>query len=173
MADPSGTRGLVWDASVGINLLATEMLEGIVRALNSHVYLPDKVLAEITRHPITHQPVDPERDLLIGSANPISVVGLQDRELEFFLDLVGAPSPDGLGDGEAAAIAVACIRGLDLVVDDGKARRIIRERFPEITTYWTVDLLRAPSIHKALGPTLADECFTKAHRFGRMHIPRL
>jgi hypothetical protein len=67
---------------------------------------------------------------------------------------------------------MAASRGLDLVIDDRKARRILRERFGRVRTYWTVDLLRAYPVITALGRSRADECFAKARRFGRMHVPR-
>jgi hypothetical protein len=85
---------------------------------------------------------------------------------------VGAPAGDALGDGEAAAIAMAISRGLDLVIDDRKARRILRERFGQVRTYWTVDLLKAQRVVTALGRRCADDCFANARRFGRTHVPR-
>ena len=92
--------------------------------------------------------------------------------MDLFLEIVGAPVGDALGDGEAAVIAAAMLRGLDVVVDDKKARRILRERFSNLRIYWTVDLLEARSVVAALGRPLVDECFAKACRVGRMHVPR-
>jgi len=60
---------------------------------------------------------------------------------------------------------------LDLVIDDGKARRILRERFGHVQLYWTVDLLRASKVIAALGSERAEHCFEQARRFGRMRIP--
>ena len=74
----------------------------------------------------------------------------------------GAPAPDGLGDGEAAAIAVAAHRGLDIALDDRKARRIIGGRFPRLQMFWTVDLLRAPSLAAVLGAARAADLFDRA-----------
>jgi hypothetical protein len=102
----------------------------------------------------------------------VQIVSLQSAELDLFLEIVGAPAADALGDGEAAAIAIAVSRGLDLVIDDKKARRILRERFSQVRIYWTVDLLRARQVVNALGRYRADDCFAKAERFGRMHVPR-
>jgi hypothetical protein len=76
---------------------------------------------------------------------------------------VGAPAGDALGDGEAAAIAVAVSRGLDLVIDDRKARRIVRERFDQVRTYWTVDVLRA---HRVVTPLVAIELMSILQRHG-------
>jgi predicted nucleic acid-binding protein len=102
----------------------------------------------------------------------VSIVSLEGNELDLFLEIVGAPLGDALGDGEAAAIVLAASRGLDLVVDDRKARRILRERFSQLRIYWTVDLLQARSVVAALGRPQVDACFERACRFGRMHVPR-
>lgn len=173
MPDPGECGGLVLDTSVWINLLATEMAQSILGALKTHCTVPSQVAAEIKRNPITGEPIVAEDLLLLGPANQISIVELNGPELELFLDLVGAAAVDALGDGEAAAISVAVSRGLDLAIDDKKARRILRERFKDVKIYWTVELLRAPSVIDALGARLAEECFANARRFGRMHVPRL
>ena len=87
----------------------------------------------------------------LASLTSVSIVALVGAELDLFVDLVGAPMGDGLGDGEAAAIAVAVSRNLDLVIDDRKARRIVRERFSQVQTYWTIDILRAQRVVNAVG----------------------
>ncbi len=46
------------------------------------------------------------------------------------------------------------------------------EALSQVRTHWTVDLLQARSVVAALGRPLVDECFAKALRFGRMHVPR-
>lgn len=107
----------------------------------------------------------------LASLTSVSIVALVGAELDLFVDLVGAPMGDGLGDGEAAAIAVAVSRNLDLVIDDRKARRIVRERFSQVQTYWTIDILRAQRVVNAVGASLADEYFARAKRFGRIHAP--
>jgi predicted nucleic acid-binding protein len=172
MPDPAESRGLVLDTSVWINLLATEALLEILAALAVPCHAPEQVLAEVRRHPISGVAFDPESHPLRAMAPTVSIVPLDGAELDLFFALVGAPATDALGDGEAAAIATAVSRGLDLVVDDRKARRILRERFSEVRTWWTVDLLRADPVVAALGRAEADECFAKAVHFGRMHVPR-
>jgi hypothetical protein len=162
----------VLDTSVWINLLATEALLEILTALAVPCHAPEQVLAEVRRHPISGVAFDPERHPLRAMTPAVSIIPLDGAELDLFFALVGAPAADALGDGGAAAIAAAASRGLDLVVDDRKARRILRERFSEVRTGWTVDLLRADPVVAALGRAEADECFAKAVRFGRMHVPR-
>jgi predicted nucleic acid-binding protein len=172
MPDPGRSRGLVLDTSVWINLLATGMVEPILAALGTRCHAPDQVLIEIKRDPVTGKSFEPDGHPLRALSSLVTIIELESGELELFLSIVGAPAIDALGDGEAAAIALAVSRHLDLVIDDRKARRILRERFSQVVTLWTVDLLRAPAVVKSLGPELAGDCFAKAERFGRMHVPR-
>jgi len=171
MPDPAASSGLVLDTSPWINLLATEMIEPIFDALVIPCHAPEQVIAETKRHPITGEVLEAADHPLRKMAR-VSIVPLERDELELFLDIVGAPAVDALGDGEAACIAVAALRRLDLVMDDRKARRIVRERFTYVRTWWTVDLLQARSVVATLDQQQADECFARAKHFGRMHVPR-
>src|SRR5271166_5366983 len=171
MPDPAESVGLVLDTSVWINLLATEAMETILGALAVPCYAPEQVVTEVRRHPATGTAFRTESHPLRQMSSPrVSILSLEGNELDLFLEIVGAPSGDALGDGEAPAIVVAASRGLDLVVDDRKARRILRERFTQPRIYWTVDLLRASSVVAALGRPQVDACFARACRFGRMHV---
>jgi predicted nucleic acid-binding protein len=172
MLDPGQSSGLVLEASVLINLLATESMEPILVALGGPCHAPEQVVTEIKRHPITGAIFSGNRHPLRQMTSPVSIVSLEGKELDLFLDIVGRPAVDALGDGEAAAIAVAVTRGSHLVIDDRKARRILRQRFSQVLTYWTVDVLRAQQVLAALGRRQAEDCFAKAQRFGRMHVPR-
>jgi len=173
MPDPAESGGLVLDTSVWINLLATEAIEAILGALAVQCHAPEQVVAEVRRHPVTGAAFASESHPLLAMAPAVSILSLEGPELDLFLEIVGAPAADALGDGEAAAIAVAVSRRLDLVIDDKKARRILRERFGQVRTYWTVDLLQAGTVTAAIGRARADDCFAKARRFGRMHVPRI
>ena len=173
MPDPAESGGLVLDTSVWINLLATEATEAILGALAVACYAPEQVVTEVRRHPVTGTTFTAEDHPLRQMSPTVSILPLEGEELDLFLEIVGAPAGEALGDGEAAAIAVAASRGLDLVIDDRKARRILRERFSRVLIHWTVDLLQARSVVAALGRPLIDECLAKALRFGRMHVPRV
>ncbi|MPZ34127.1 MAG: hypothetical protein GEV13_24600 [Rhodospirillales bacterium] len=173
MPDPGDSSGLVLDTSVWINLLATDSMGVILSALGKPLYVPEQVEAELKRHPTTGATFTTRNHPLRRLSPRVSVLSLEGKEVDLFLEIVGAPVGDALGDGEAAAIAVAVHRGLDLIIDDRKARRILRERFGQIRAYWTVDLLNAHSVVDSLGRPLVDERFAKALRFGRMHDPRV
>lgn len=172
MSDPGGSSGLVLDTSVWINLLATGAIEAVLAALAIPCHAPEQVVAELKRDPVTGDAFNPDRHPLRDMSSRVSILTLGAAERNLFLKIVGAPAADALGDGEAAAIAIAASRRMDIAIDDRKARRIIRERFPLLQVRWTVDLLRAPLVVAALGARQAEECFEKARRLGRMHVPR-
>lgn len=172
MLDPGESDGLVLDASVWINLLATDASEAILGALGIPCHAPEQVVSEIKRHPATGVSF-PSHDHPLRHMPGVSILSLEGNELDLFLEIVGAPAGDALGDGEAAAIAIAASRGLDLVIDDKKARRILRERFGQVRTYWTVDLFQSRSVIATFGRTLVDEYYARALRIGRMHVPRV
>jgi predicted nucleic acid-binding protein len=172
MLDPAACKGLVLDTSVWINLLATEAMDAILGAMAVPCHASEQVVIEVKRHPVSGAVFTDEDHPLRTSAVGITIASLEGGELDLFLEIVGAPAGDALGDGEAASIAVAASRGLDLVIDDRKARRILKARFSQVRTHWTVDLLRARSVVHTLGRRRADDCMAKAKRFGRMHIPR-
>lgn len=173
MPDPIGSPGLVLDAKVCINMLATEAVADLLGALAVPCLVPTQVLGEVTRDPVTRAALPDAGHPLRRHAPLLTVVGLTAPEVGLFLDLVGAPIPDALGDGEAAAIAVAVYRGLDIALDDRKARRIIGVRFPHLRMFWTVDLLRASRVVATIGAAWAADLFDRARRHGRMHVPRV
>ena len=172
MSDSVESDGLVLDTSVWLNLMATEAMGTILDALAVPCYAPEQVVTEIRRHPGTSATLPVGNHPLRQMSPRVSILSLENEELDLFLEIVGASSGDALGDGEAAAIALTVSRGLDLVIDDRKARQILRERFSQVRAYWTVDLFRASAVVTALGRTQVEEYFTKAVRIGRMHVPR-
>jgi predicted nucleic acid-binding protein len=164
-------RGLVFDTSVWINLLATEQPWTILSALNTHCVTPDEVVREVKRDPVTQRSYPQDKHPLRQQPS-VDVVQLEGQELELFFSLVGQDSEDALGDGEAAAIALARLRHYAVALDDGKARRIVRERYPETSILMTVDILRDRSVVALLGVEGSKAAFHKAKQFGRMHVPK-
>lgn len=161
---------LVLDTSVWINILATEESQEIMRILSPNHLAPIQVIGEIKRNPVTQQSYSETNHPLLNSPN-VKVVELTGEELDLFLDLVGATSSDRIGDGEAAAIALAVHRQALLGLDDKKARRIARSRFGDLNLAFSAELLTSAQVVSGLGQERSSTAFEKAKKFGRMHVP--
>lgn len=147
-------RGFVLDTSVWINILGTGCAERILASLGAPALVVDTAAGEVTRDPLDPRSSDPLLPLI--QAKLIEQVALDAEGAALFVSLVGAESPDDLGDGEAATLAFASRNQLCAAIDERKARRVAGERFPELTLVSTVDLFRTPSVIEALGADLAN-----------------
>lgn len=148
-------NGLALDASVIINVLGSGFAEPILEALSTRLVIADVTSREIIRNPLdATDRTDPIGALVSrGILERIAIDG--DLSLTF-IDLVGAAPPEGLGDGESGAIALAAHFDLVVALDDAKARRICRTRFPKVDIVATVELLTHSNVAVALGSSLAD-----------------
>ncbi len=100
------TSEVVLDASVVINLLGTGVAKKILTAFEFKCAIDKLAVQEIVRHPRPDGDLKKELGLLVREGL-IREVKLSDARYKDFLELVGAPSPDGLGDGEAATLVQA------------------------------------------------------------------
>lgn len=132
---------LVLDASVAINLLGTNMGDRVLQAIPQEVHIAQHALREIRRHPVSglHATGDlcewQDRRL-------ISTVALDQSQQRLFNDLTSKNLEHSLDDGEAATIAYA-MGGTDPmipVIDEKKATRIFRARWPSDALFDTVGL---------------------------------
>jgi predicted nucleic acid-binding protein len=117
---------LLLDACIAINLAATDRLRHIAETLNVTFILTQQAAAE----------VDYLRDVVNGelvttpinlgqhtSDGTIQLIELDPREYPLYLKLASI-----VDDGEAATIAVAALRDMQLATDDRKARGLCAER---------------------------------------------
>lgn len=161
---------LVLDTSVAINLVATGCPSDIIQALPFRWTVVDIVLAELEDGREHGWPHADLVDTLVD-AGSIDVVGLGDMALPIFQQLVTGAALDTLDDGEAATIAYAVAHGAVAAIDERKAIRICRERFPSTPTAFTTDILARSEVLRALGrERLADAVF-EALREARMRVP--
>ena len=162
------TLDRVFDASVLLNILGTGSPEQLLETLSFDAYRTDQALKEVVRDP--RDGSDPK--LLLDSFQSrgllLSVV-LSGNALRSFVDLVTAPPPDGLGDGEAATLAFAEHRGAVAVIDERKATRIAGSR--GIAVESTVDLLRRPEVEAAFATAERRQLLFGALRNARMRVP--
>lgn len=139
---------LVLDASSGLNLLGTGCAAEILRALPHEVVVTDKALYEIERDPLTGTPGSFVMEQL-RAAGLLRVVNLSEPAYACYLSLVGAPSPDGLDDGEAATVAHAIDVGAAPVLDERKATRIAGSLCSS-TPVCTLDLIAHSFVMKTI-----------------------
>lgn len=162
---------VVADASVVINLIATQCPRTILDALPNFFAVPEQVALELEAGLRTgHNDVDSLNRLV--AAGLVEIVRLSNPGLQHFTTLVSGPAAQTLDDGEAATIAYALEHSAIALVDERKAIRLCSDRFDSLSTGYTVDLMMHPAIKAALGPIgLADAVFNALY-YGRMRVPK-
>lgn len=75
MVDLGRVPGLVFDASMLINLLATQESNAIVAALGVRCVMPEQALAEVTKDPLTRKPF-PNRQRALQRLSAVEVYSL-------------------------------------------------------------------------------------------------
>lgn len=159
-------RPLVLDASVAINLLATEQPWKILAALQFCAHVPEQVLDEVGRCPVTRRHYDEAKHPFRISPN-VKVVTLSPAEIDHFVDVA-----QYVGDGEAASIALALNRGLPLALDDRRARTIALQRDASARLIWTTELLRDRALAAAFSKDDIEGFFSAAIKHARMYVPK-
>ena len=161
--------GFSCDVSVFINLLATDRLADILRALASPAFVTDEVFDEVHVDPRDRKRNPNVLDPFVASGM-LARVALDDAARETFLDLTGT-TPDGLDDGESATIAYAVHRGCSAVLVESKARALCSRNYPRLRVVTTIDLLRSDAVRAALGEEGVTEAMFQALRLARMSVP--
>jgi len=160
---------LVLDTSVAINLACTGMASEILIALDRKVRIPARVLSELRSGRVYgYDHADAIEQLL--DMGGFELAPLQDDSLTAFFDLVSGAATDSLGDGEAATIAIALKTRSVAVIDERKARKIIRLRHPSLATIMTMDLLLHREVTQAFPMEKIDKAVINALQLGRMQV---
>lgn len=150
LIDPSAP--LVLDASVAINLNATGMAHDILRGLPNKAAITNVVLAELKEDRRTGRR-DADMVLELAKAGLMVIAPLSDIQENHFESLVVGQGVDTLDDGEAATIAYAVEAGAVALIDERKAIRICRERFPALRLGCSIDLFSHDGVQAAIGAT--------------------
>jgi predicted nucleic acid-binding protein len=140
------------DASAVLNLLGTAAAPQLLRGLACQCIVEERVVAELKYHPIPGYDIISEFDQLTAEGL-LSSTKMSDHAYEVFLALAGVSGVGGLGIGESAAIAVAQEVGGIVVLDDRKARKHVRIRFPALQVTSSTRLF----LQSALGCAMGDE----------------
>lgn len=160
-------RALIIDTSVIINLRASRVGDEIIAALPNDLLISKIVFHEL-QHPTSRESGEAAFVDGLIERGLLDVVEMLDEELEIFVSLVSEHR--SLGDGEAATIACATVRGLDAALDDRKGRDVARDLDASIGLVWTVDLLLADQVMRSLGTVARVDAVFHALRDGRMRI---
>lgn len=164
-ADP-----VVIDASVAINLNATDCAARVLTALPFKVVIAQAAAAELREDRRSGRNDASELAALIG-AGLVHEVTLGAEGSEAFAGLVIGPARETLDDGEAATIAYAVEHHVQPVIDERKALRICVQRFPDLSPLSTVDLLMHPAVGAALGRDAQADAVFLALQAARMPVP--
>lgn len=152
-------ESLVLDASVIVNLNATNQAEKIILSVPNRFVVTSTVVSELKRGASRgHSDADQLDRLLANRA--VEEVTLDDTMLETFYELVSGSSSESLDDGEAATLAYAVAKGASAVIDERKALRISNLRFPRLITVSTIDVLaKALELSAMPRDAMADSLF--------------
>ena len=166
-----GRAGPVFaDTSVVINLHATGRADAILRALPNRTLVVEEVVRELEEGRRTGRKdagalADWIADGLVETAR-LGAAGMG-----HFGDLVIGRAAETLDDGEAATIAGALERDAVVLIDERKAIRICGDRFPQLLTACTVDVLAQRDVQAACGRDGLAEAIFGALYHGRMRVP--
>ena len=144
------TKTLIADTSAVINITASGHAVEIIEAIPNRFIVTAQVVLEVEagrdRDPLSagqlHELIRTDR---------VEVVVMNEVAKASFEKLVIGPARDTLDNGEAATIAIALERGGIPLIDERKARRICRERYPDLFYGCAVDIFRYPEVREALG----------------------
>ena len=162
-----GRQTLVLDASVLINFLGSGCVEVILRSLPDRILMAEQTFNEVLRDPSGRMPASAQRRALVDQGL-ITLVPLDHEGNEWFLELVS--DPDRLDDGEAAAVALALMTGAMPVLDERKARRVFRDRFPGRPLESSAGLFRRLSQSGNLTAEVLRDALFGALRKARMSV---
>jgi predicted nucleic acid-binding protein len=163
-------RQILLDACVVINLAAVTSLEEIANALHATFLVVQQAatevghLRDILDGELVLTPIDLGQ-FSLGEA--FEVLELSSSESALYLELAAI-----VDDGEAATIAVATQRGLEIATDDRKARRLCAEQHLAEPVR-TLALLREYAEAARLSADQIGELITKVRDRASFQPPRV
>jgi predicted nucleic acid-binding protein len=167
LTDPKAT--VVCDASTVINLNATGCPAAILKALPNPFVISEVTLGELQEDTRSNRS-DAKLVAELQSLALIKALPLDDESSGHFERLVAGKAIDTLDDGEAATIACAvAVKGVP-IIDERKASRICKERYPDLLMGSTVDILAHEALSAALDATKLSEAVLNALQRARMRV---
>lgn len=164
----SGTP-IVIDTSVAINLAASGIGGAVLRSIPCQAFVVKNVVDEVAQGALTGG-VDLAQLMEWQSHALLSQISMDEKSSRVFESLVIGRAAETLDDGEAATIAVAVTNRFMPVVDERKANRICRDRFPNQERATTVDLFSHDRVRSALGAESLATGVARALMKARMRV---
>jgi predicted nucleic acid-binding protein len=168
--DQLPTGPIVLDASAIINLLGCGDMQGVLVALGAAAVVEERTLKEVRHHPVTGLELEPVLDAL-RRAGMLQVARMTDLEYETYLTLIQGSLAQRLDDGESAAIALTA-RGMPVVLDENKARGLVRRKLPAVRYGSTLIVMFAAATRAGWPIERVQQLVIKARRHARMGVPR-
>lgn len=161
---------LVADASVVINLNATDRAAAIIKALGSPFFVTENASTELANGSKKgHR--DHDRLLALIDSGFVRTLSIQSAGLRIYESLIHGSTAATLDDGEAATIACAHEVSAIALIDERKARAISRASFPTLPVLCTAELLIHELITESLGAKGQADALVKALTLARMRVP--
>jgi predicted nucleic acid-binding protein len=164
-----GAAPIFLDTSVLINLIAASSIEEMGLVLVRPIWVESFVTSELRRDPRDGSEASGLLKQLVANG-ALQMSSLNEKQMEHFLRLVGAPSPDDLGDGEAATIVCSLEHGF-AAIDERKALRIVARDYPKLSVFTTLDLLCSAQAFQHWGEEEVRRRVISALQIGRMRVP--
>lgn len=161
---------LVADASVVINLNATDRAIDIIHGIPGSIVVTENALAELTAGEHNGHS-DSTKLLELIDIGAVGLVKLGEREMSIYTSLVAGSAARTLDDGEAATIAYAVEAKALALIDERKARKLCINEYPSLPLASTVDLFLHSSVRRAIGERGLIEVLIRALRIARMRVP--
>ena len=161
---------VVADASVIINLNATEVAAAIIGAFPNPFLVTDNVRRELSLGKPRGHSCGERLEALIGQG-VVAPAELGPADRDVYRSLVEGALEGTLDDGEAATIAYSVGNDSVALIDEQKAKRICAARFPDVLVTSTVEMLLHGAVAERLGESGQSVAIFLALRDARMHVP--
>lgn len=158
---------LIADASVIINLNASSYAREIIGTLSGRLVISDNASLELSVGARFGHDDARQLEALIAD-DLIERVKLSPAALGLYESLIDGSLGETLDDGEAATIAVALEQQAVALLDERKARRVCRTKFPQLPVGSSAEMLLDAA---SLGHPIQAEAMVNALQNGRMRVP--
>ena len=167
--DQESLGEVILDTSAIINLAGSGYGEQILKALPYEFLTTDIVRDELHEGRMRGWNHAKIFDSMV-KFSLVKVLNIESDCEKTFESLVLGNGANTLDDGEASVLAVAAPRAAIVALDENKAMRITRERFPNMQLISSCDLFRHPAVKKALTKSEMQNAIFSALSTTRMRV---